>query len=289
MNFHASRPHTIRFLVGAMAALALSASPVHAQFGALKKLKDKVTGTPDSTEKKDSTKNGTDTTKAKGQSFFSKAASLAGAANEKLESTTGISAKDAALAATGVGAANMIAKKLGGATDGSGIANAVGKAVAGGGVNSAAVAQGAMQQGAAGAAQGAMQQLAAGKAGAGKIPTGLPGGLAGLMPGGAGANLPKLPAGTPNLGNGATSDEKEMVAFQQDLMQVAMKASAGDAAANARLEAWQALVVRYQPEINKLQQQMVGGDMTVVRKIQDIQLKMMRDWSNTSGIKPKKP
>ncbi|MDQ6829018.1 MAG: hypothetical protein M3081_09145 [Gemmatimonadota bacterium] len=276
MNIHPARAYTL--LLGVFTALAVgSASPAHAQFGALKKLKDKVTGAADSTAKKDTTKAATDTTKAQGQSLFSKAKSIAGAASDKLEATTGISAKDAALTATGMGAANMIAKKVGGAGDASGaggVANAIGKAMSGG-VNPA--------QGATGAAQGVLQQLGAAQMGAGRAAAALPGGLPGIPSAMTGV------APTSGIVADEGPEERTVIAFQQELMQVGMRASNGDAAAKARLEAWQALVMRYQPQITKLQSSVMTGDLAVAKALQDVQLKMMREWLGTPAVKLKKP
>ena len=104
--------------------LAASASPAGAQLGALKKLKvlkDAVSGPDSAARVKDSlakiaVANGTvvaaDTAKV-GQSLLSRATSAAGKASEKFEKATGVSAKDAALVATGAGVANVAAKKLG--------------------------------------------------------------------------------------------------------------------------------------------------------------------------------
>ncbi|MEP6689889.1 MAG: hypothetical protein ABJD07_01965 [Gemmatimonadaceae bacterium] len=252
MHSESSRPQSFRLLIGVFTALVLATpAPAHAQFGALKKLKDKVTGAADSA-KTDSTKSPTDTTKPKNQSIFAKAASMAGAASDKLEATTGISAKDAALAATGAGAANLISKKVGGAGDGSGVTSALSKALTGGGVNPA--------QGATAAPQGMLEQLAAAKmaAGAGRA-------------------------------NNIVGEQKQLLAFQQELMQVGMKASAGDAVAKARLEAWQNLIVRYQDEIGKWTIAGSGGDVSAARRLQELQLRMMREWQSGSTVKVGKP
>jgi hypothetical protein len=288
MIAHSIRPHTrsahrllrSSIFVGLIGALCVTpATAAHAQFGMLKKIKDKVAGATDTT-KKDSTKTAADSTKPKDQSIFSKALGVAGKASDKMEAVTGVSAKDAALAATGAGAANMIAKKVTGAGDAGGLANIAGKALSGGmpggipggmpggmpgGVPGVNAAQGIPS------AQSALQQLGAGQ-------------LAGVARG-----IPALPNGVPGLGAGAIPGQAEMLAFQQEMMQVAMKASTGDALAKARLEAWQALVLRYQTEIAGFQTAAANGDMTVMKKMQDIQLKMVHEWMSGATVKPKKP
>ena len=271
MIAHSIRPHTrsahrllrSSIFVGLIGALCVTpATAAHAQFGMLKKIKDKVAGATDTT-KKDSTKTAADSTKPKDQSIFSKALGVAGKASDKMEAVTGVSAKDAALAATGAGAANMIAKKVTGAGDATGLANIAGKAL-GGGVPGANAMQGAQT------AQGALQQLGAGQ-------------LAGVARG-----IPSVPTGVPSLGDAVPPGQKEILAFQQEMMQVATKASTGDAAAKARLEAWQALVVRYQAEILGYQTAAANGDMTVMKKMQDTQTKMIHEWMSGTTVKPKK-
>ena len=89
----------------------------HAQFGRLKKLKEKFSAPDSAARAKDSLEQiaaGVKPESVKiGRSKLQRGASIVSTANGALESTTGISAKDAALAATGVGAGNLMAKKLG--------------------------------------------------------------------------------------------------------------------------------------------------------------------------------
>ena len=93
------------------------AIPAHAQFGRLKKLKEKFSAPDSAARAKDSLEQiaaGVKPESVKvGKSMLQKGAAIVSTANGALESATGISAKDAALAATGVGASNLMAKKLG--------------------------------------------------------------------------------------------------------------------------------------------------------------------------------
>jgi hypothetical protein len=110
----------VRFVIGTLILLAVTPPAANAQFGMLKKLKNSIS--PDSAAKLENAKNDSIALAAKlavgdttplGRSKFSRVVSAAGAASEKFEAVTGVSAKDAALAATGVGATNIIAKKMG--------------------------------------------------------------------------------------------------------------------------------------------------------------------------------
>ena len=91
-------------MAGAM-IVALSPSTSHAQFGRLKKLKEKFSAPDSAARAKDSLEQiaaGVKPESVKvGKSFLQKTGSVVSTANGALESATGISAKDAALAATG--------------------------------------------------------------------------------------------------------------------------------------------------------------------------------------------
>jgi hypothetical protein len=97
-------------------------------------------------------------------------------------------------------------------------------------------------------------------------------------------------AATAGLGSRATgltgftaADAQAMAAFQQQMMQVAMAASAGDVSAQARLERWQAIALTHQAEIERLS--LSAGDVAAMQRLQTIQLQMLREWSSTgSGI-----
>jgi len=66
---------------------------------------------------------------------------------------------------------------------------------------------------------------------------------------------------------------------------VSVAASAGDPSARARLEAWQALALKYQPEAQRLSAAAGAGDMGAVQKLQRLQFDMMKEWSRTGGTK----
>ena len=60
---------------------------------------------------------------------------------------------------------------------------------------------------------------------------------------------------------------------------------AGDVKAQARLEAWNAIVLKYQPEIEQMTLTAQAGDLTAMHTMQRMQPDMMRDWSRTSRTK----
>jgi hypothetical protein len=243
-----------RFTVGsvarplALAALlvALAPWPAQAQFGALKRLKNKM-GAPDSAARaKDSLEQiakgvSPDSVKI-GKGLLARGVSAAKKANDKLEETTGISAKDAALAATGVGATNLMAKKLG--------------------VDPVSLGS---------------QMMNSGKLGANRRKI-------------SGGNVELNKMGTIRGIPGATeADVQAYVAFQQEMMQVAMAASAGDATAQSRLNAWQALALKHEGEIQRLSLAAQGGDVSAIQKLQLLQFRLMREWANTGSTKVKVP
>ena len=93
--------------------------------------------------------------------------------------------------------------------------------------------------------------------------------------------------GTPAAGL-SPADEEAMLAFQREMARVATAASAGDAAALARLEAWQAIVARHEPEIERLTLAASAGDVATLQKLQRVHLDMMREWSR-GGTTARKP
>jgi hypothetical protein len=254
----------------------------------LKKLKKAASGPDSAARAKDSLEqiaNGVSPDSVKiGRSLLARGVSAASSASNKLEETTGISAKDAALAATGIGATGLIAKKMGADPMSMGAnimnnakANAKQKAMnAATGVNAIGAIPGmpdaSMLQGMqAKMAQAGMARGAIGKGAAG---------VAGKIPSGATAGMMGMPGYT-------EADAQALVAFQQEMMQVAMAASTGDAAATARLEAWQALAAKHEGEIQKLGLQAQAGDLTAVQKLQRMQFTMMKEWASTASTKSK--
>lgn len=268
-------PRAIRLLtLAACGLLALaSARPADAQFGALKKLKNKVTGTPDSASviadsvKKDSAKVAAtapaDTTKG-GQSIFSRAKNAASKASDKFEQTTGISAKDAALAASGAGVANLVMKKTG-VADATNIGNIGMNAI---GKSASAAASAAKTPSVADLSKLGMPGMPA-------IP-----GMSAISPSVTGARVPAV--------IGGTAETAAVLEFQQELMDVAMKASTGDANARARLDAWQALLLKYQPEMMRLSTTAAAQPDTP-RKLMELQLALMSEWRGKRVPKLVKP
>jgi hypothetical protein len=275
-----------RLVVAAALIAAFAPTAAQAQFGMLKKLKNKVSAPDSSARAADSLKQiaagiSPDSVKI-GKGLLARGMSAASSASNKLEETTGISAKDAALAATGIGATGLIAKKLG--------------------VDPMSMGANIMNNAKANAKQKAMN-AATGVNAVGAIP-GMPdaatlqGMQAKLMQAGMARGVGKVPAGvtgkTPKLsglgvaGTGYTeADAQALVAFQQEMMQVAMAASAGDAAAKARLDAWQALTLKHEAEIQKLALTAQGGDLASMQKLQVMQVTMMKEWASTASTKSK--
>lgn len=273
----------------ATAAILISGTPIssQAQFGRLKQLKNAIS--PDSAAKAESAIKDSialaaklaagDTTPLQ-RSKFARAVSAAGAASEKFEAVTGVSAKDAALVATGVGASGLIAKKLGADPMrlGASAINSA-KARSASKINAASVMQGMqggqgvsgipgmpnmaelmrMQQGASAHMQAAAQSTSTVPSVVGQAPLGF-----------------------------TEADARVFANFQQEMMQVAMAASGGDAAAQAKLEKWEAVALKYEPEIEKLTVAASAGDYTAVQKLQVIQVNIIKEWSGISAGKPVK-
>jgi len=262
-----------RWLTASALLVALMPSPAHAQLGRLKKLKEKFSAPDSAARAKDSLAQiaaGVLPESVKvGKSFLQKTGSVVSSANGALESATGISAKDAALAATGIGASNLMAKKLG--------------------VDPMSIGQQAMANAKMTAQQRAMQK-SAGKVG---MPSGAMGGMDAAqmqaMQQGAMANAAAgARANSAAMANAYASagysqeDIDALMTFQQEMMQLSMAASAGDASAKSRLEAWESVVMKYQADIQKLALSAGSGDLVAAQKAQRIQFDMIKEW-NASG------
>lgn len=231
---------------------------------------------------KDSAAAAVDTTKGKHHSFLGKALSAANKANDKIEQKTGISAKSVALnVATGGAAAALQAK------------GAVGQGAAAG-LTGATNAGAAVKNGVTGAATGGVAGLL-GKAVGSKIPNPMAGAASKMahVPTAAGAMPqmmnPQMMQGMSGVGNQAAlmAQQQELLAFQQEMMQVGQQASAGDAAAAARLQAWNTITMKYQPQIQALTIKASGGDMSAAQALNNLQMQMIHEWR--SGGKPHTP
>ena len=275
-----------RWLVAGAMIVALSPSAAHAQFGRLKKLKEKFSAPDSAARAKDSLEQiaaGVKPESVKvGKSALQKGAAIVSSANGALESATGISAKDAALAATGIGAGNLISKKLG--------------------LDPMSIGAQALANAKMSAQQRAMQKATGGKVGAP--------GLSGMA--GAGMNAAQMQAMQRAAMSNATSananraamanamaaqgaaagytqaDVDALLAFQQEMSQLSIAASSGDAAATARLQAWETLALRYQPEAQRLSVAAGGGDMAALQKLQRLQFDMIKEWQLAGGAKVRK-
>ena len=262
-----------RWLTASAVLLALMPSPAHAQFGRLKKLKEKFSAPDSAARAKDSLAQiaaGVKPESVKvGTSFLQKSASVVSSANGALESAAGISAKDAALAATGIGATNLLSKKLG--------------------VDPMSIGQQAMANARMTAQQRAMQK-AAGKVGAPNAGMGgmdaaqmqaMQQGAMANAAAGARANSAAMAGAYANAGY-SQEDIDALTTFQQEMMQLSMAASAGDASARSRLEAWESVVMKYQVDMQKLSLAAGTGDLAAAQKAQRMQFDMIKEW-NASG------
>jgi hypothetical protein len=250
---------------------AVAPQPIHAQFGMLKKLKNKVSAPDSAARAKDSLAQiaagvKPESVKVGDKGWLAKGAKVVSTANGALESATGISAKDAALAATGVGASNILAKKLG--VDPMSIGA---QAVANAKMNAQ---QRAMQKatGAAGMPGGAgmdaaamqeMQRAAMANAGANR------------------AAMGAAMSGNAAMAGMSQADVDALMAFQTEMSRLSMAASAGDPAARARLLQWEQIALKYQPEMQRLSIAASGGDMTAIEKLQRMQFDLIREWTGT--------
>ena len=222
----------VRHLAASALLLLLVPTVAQAQFGMLKKLKKAASGPDSAARAKDSLEQiaagvSPDSVKI-GRSLLARGVSATKSASDKLEATTGISAKDAALAATGVGATGLIAKKMGmdPMSMGQSVLNNAKQAGKQRAMNAATGVN------AIGAIPGmpdaaTMQAMQAQIARAGALST------AGAKPGKGAAAAATM--GLPGMAGFTQADAEALVAFQQEMMQVAMAASAGDVAAQKRL------------------------------------------------------
>lgn len=272
----------VRWLAAGAIVLAISPTPAHAQFGRLKKLKEKFSAPDSAARAKDSLAQiaaGVLPESVKvGKSFLQKTGSVVSSANGALESATGISAKDAALAATGIGAGNLMAKKLG--------------------MDPMSIGQQAIANAKMSAQQRAMQKSA------GKV--GMPGaaGMSGIGGMDAAQMQALQQAAMANAAAGARTngamgnayaqagysqeDINALMTFQQEMMQLSTAASAGDPSARSRLEAWEAIAQKYQPEMQKLSIAASAGDMSAVQRMQRMQFDLIKEW-NAGGVRSKVP
>ena len=270
------------------AALLIAVTPVasHAQLGRLKKLKQKFTAPDSAARAKDSLAQiaaGVLPESVKvGTSFLQKTGTVVRTANGALESTTGISVKDAALAATGVGAGNLLAKKFG--------------------MDPMSIGQQAIANAKMTAQQRAMQ-----KAGGGVGLAGTPGapGMAGYpsmdaaqmrnMQKAMGAAQASARANSAALGDASAAagytqaDIEALTTFQQTMMQLSMAASQGDASAKARLEAWEVIALKYQPEMEKLALSASSGNMAAAQQMQRMQFDLIKEWNAAGSTRAKLP
>jgi hypothetical protein len=247
-----------RWLVAGAMIVALSPSIAHAQFGRLKKLKEKFSAPDSAARAKDSLEQiaaGVKPESVKvGKSMLQKGAAIVSTANGALESATGISAKDAALMATGVGAGSLMAKKLG--------------------LDPMSIGAQALANSKLSAQQRAMQK-ATGGLGRGSLA-------------GAGMNVAQAQAARGAAAGYSQADIDALLAFQQEMSQLSIAASAGDASATARLQAWEALALRYQPEAQRLSIAASAGDVAAVQKLQRLQFDMIKEWQLAGGAKVRK-
>ena len=269
-----------RWLTASALLLALMPSPAHAQLGRLKKLKEKFSAPDSAARAKDSLAQiaaGVKPESVKvGKSFLQKSAGVVSSANGALESATGISAKDAALAATGIGATNLMAKKLG--------------------VDPMSIGQQAMANARMTAQQRAMQK-SAGKVG---MPSGAMGGMdaaqmqamqqAAMANAAAGSRANSAAMANAYATAGYSQEDIDaLTTFQQEMMQLSMAASAGDASAKSRLEAWESVVMKYQAEMQKLSLAASSGDLAAAQKAQRMQFDMIKEWNATGHARAKLP
>jgi hypothetical protein len=260
----------MRWLTASALVVALMPSPARAQFGRLKKLKEKFSAPDSAARAKDSLAQIAAGVKPEsvhvGKSFLQKTGSVVSSANGALESATGISAKDAALAATGIGASNLMAKKFG--VDPMSIGQ---QAIANAKMNAQqrAMQKSAGKVGMQGAGMGAMdaaqmqamQQAAMANAAAGSR-----------------ANSAAMASAYANAGY-SQEDIDALTAFQQEMTQLSLSASAGDASSRSRLEAWEAIVMKYQAEMQKLSIAASSGDVTAAQRAQRMQFDMIKEWN----------
>jgi hypothetical protein len=286
MGWRRTSTRVAYWLVAGAMIVALSPSTTQAQFGRLKKLKEKFSAPDSAARAKDSLEQiaaGVKPESVKvGKSFLQKTGAVVSTANGALESATGISAKDAALAATGIGAGNLMAKKLG--------------------LDPMSIGSQALANAKMSAQQRAMQKAAGGKVGgagmSGMAGAGMDAAQMQAMQRASMSNATSASANRAAMANalaaqGAAAgytqaDIDALLAFQQEMQQLSLAASAGDASATARLQAWETLAIRYQPEAQRLSLAASGGDMAAMQKLQRLQFDMIKEWQLAGGSRVKK-
>jgi hypothetical protein len=92
-------------------------------------------------------------------------------------------------------------------------------------------------------------------------------------------------AGNAAMAGYSQADVDAIIAFQQEMTQLSLAASSGDASARVRLAEWEALVLRYNPEVQRLSMAASAGDMGAVQKLERIQFDMMREFTRTGSAK----
>lgn len=283
---HARTSLTVgRWLVAAALLLALTPFPAHAQFGRLKKLKEKFSAPDSAARVKDSLAQiaaGVLPESVKvGTSFLQKTGTVVRTANGALESATGISAKDAALAATGVGASNLVAKKLG--------------------LDPMSIGKQAIENAKMSAQQRAMQKVGgAGLSGGAGMPGMDAAQLQAMQRAAAGnaavsaransaAMSNAMAGGNPAMAGYTQADAEALMQFQQEMMQLSLAASTGDGKAKARLEAWEVIALRYQTDMQKLAIAASAGDMVAGQKMQRMQFDLIKEWNAAGSTRAKLP
>jgi hypothetical protein len=99
---------------------------------------------------------------------------------------------------------------------------------------------------------------------------------------GARANSAAMASAYANAGY-TQDDIDALTTFQQEMMQLSMSASAGDASSRSRLQAWEAIVLKYQTEMQKLSLAASTGDMAAAQKAQRMQFDMIKEWNASGG------
>ena len=102
------------------------------------------------------------------------------------------------------------------------------------------------------------------------------------------AGMSSAIAGNPGMAGYTQADVDALVAFQQEMMQLSMAASAGDERAKARLEAWEVIALKYQTEMQKLALAAGAGDVVAAQKMQRMQFDLIKEW-NAAGSTRAKP
>jgi hypothetical protein len=273
-----------RWLTAAALLIALTPVASHAQLGRLKKLKQKFSAPDSAARAKDSLAQiaaGVLPESVKvGTSFLQKTGTVVRTANGALESTTGISVKDAALAATGVGAGNLVAKKLG--------------------LDPMSIGQQAIANAKMSAQQRAMQKVGGAGMGGGAGMPGMDAAQLQAMQRASAANaaasaransaaMSGAMAGNPAMAGFTQADAEALMQFQQEMTQLSLAASTGDARAKARLEAWEVIALKYQADMQKLAISASAGDVAAAQKMQRMQFDLIKEWNAAGSTRAKLP